>query len=127
MEEAIFRGSIEGVKINRDTSPNTTLELVVSAFMITIGGKIQVIVKNPIRFFTDKESLVNKQGYNVGDTVKITVRQTDGEANVEEILCYAEEKPKNKLSSPAVSGMGLSFRDVLKTAQTYAPKRKPRT
>ncbi len=125
--KAIFRGAIESVKINKDTSQNDTLELIVSTFMITIEGKIQVIQRNPVRFFTDKESLVNKTGYNVGDTVKITVRQTDGEANVEEILCYAADKPSNQLDSSVITGSVMSFREVLKISQTYELKRKPRT
>jgi hypothetical protein len=124
---AIFRGAIESVKINKDTSQNDTLELIVSTFMITIEGKIQVIQRNPVRFFTDKESLVNKTGYNVGDTVKITVRQTDGEANVEEILCYAADKPSNQLDSAVITGSVISFREVLKISQPYELKRKPRT
>jgi len=125
--KAIFRGAIESVKINKDTSQNDTLELIVSTFMITIEGKIQVIQRNPVRFFTDKESLVNKTGYNVGDTVKITVRQTDGEANVEEILCYATDKPSNQLDSAVIAGSVISFREVLKISQSYELKRKPRT
>jgi hypothetical protein len=125
--KAIFRGAIESVKINKDTSQNDTLELIVSTFMITIEGKIQVIQRNPVRFFTDKESLVNKTGYNVGDTVKITVRQTDGEANVEEILCYATDKPSNQLDSAVITGSVISFREVLKISQPYELKRKPRT
>lgn len=125
--KAIFRGAIESVKINKDTSQNDTLELIVSTFMITIEGKIQVIQRNPVRFFTDKESLVNKTGYNVGDTVKITVRQTDGEANVEEILCYAADKPSNQLDSAVITGSVISFREVLKISQPYELKRKPRT
>ena len=125
--KAIFRGAIESVKINKDTSQNDTLELIVSTFMITIEGKIQVIQRNPVRFFTDKESLVNKTGYNVGDWVKITVRQTDGEANVQEILCYAADKPSNQLDSAVITGSVISFREVLKISQPYELKRKPRT
>lgn len=122
--DAIFRGVIESAKIDRDTSQTATLELIVSAFMITINGKIQVINRNPIRFFTDKDALVNKPNYNVGDTVKITVKQTDEQSDVEEILCYAEDKPKNKLSSSVATGTVISFREVIKSSHPYEAKRK---
>lgn len=125
---AIFRGKILGAKINKDTSNSVTLELIVSIFLITRNGKIQVIKRNPIRFFTDDEKLINSADYKVGDLIKITVCKENDEFNVTEIKNYPEDEDCRKNSeNHAISGIAVSFREILNTSQTYRPKTKKET
>jgi len=117
-----------GAKINKDTSNSVTLELIVSIFLITRNGKIQVIKRNPIRFFTNDEKLINRADYKVGDLIKITVCKENDEFNVTEIRNYQEdESGKEDLNQAPVSGIAVSFREILNTSQTYRLKTKKET